>query len=49
VRFDSYSFGASENSLVENGKLKSVVNAIEKAGGTVFVAKKSDEGVRIES
>jgi mevalonate kinase len=35
--------------LVENEKLKQVENAIEKAGGTAFVAKKSDEGVRIES
>ena len=38
-----------ERDLGGNGKLKSVVNAIEKASGTAFVAKKSDEGVRIES
>lgn len=35
--------------LAENEKLKQVENAIEKAGGTAFVAKKSDEGVQIES
>jgi mevalonate kinase len=34
--------------LAESEKLKQVENAIKKAGGTAFIAKKSDEGVRIE-
>jgi mevalonate kinase len=34
--------------LAEEDKLKKVMSAIERAGGTVFEARKSDEGVRIE-
>jgi len=35
--------------LAETGKLKRVVKAIEKAGGTAFIAQKTNEGVRIEN
>lgn len=35
--------------LAEKQKREKIVNAIEKAGGTAFIAQKSDEGVRIES
>jgi mevalonate kinase len=35
--------------LAENRRLKKVAQAIQEAGGASFVAKKSDEGVRIES
>jgi len=35
--------------LAEPSKLKSVVRAIERAGGKAFVARKTDEGVRVES
>lgn len=35
--------------LAENERLKQVEDAIKKAGGTTFIAKKPDEGVRIES
>ena len=35
--------------LAENERLKQVEDAIKKAGGTTFIAKKSDEGVQIES
>jgi mevalonate kinase len=34
--------------LAEENKLKKVMAAIERAGATVFEARKSDEGVRIE-
>jgi len=34
--------------LAEEDKLKKVMTAIERAGGTVFEARKTDEGVRIE-
>jgi mevalonate kinase len=34
--------------LAETGKLKRVCKAIEQVGGTAFVAKKTDQGVRIE-
>jgi len=34
--------------LAEAGKLKRVVKAIERVGGTAFVARKTDQGVRIE-
>jgi len=34
--------------LAEEKKLKLVTNAIERAGGTAFMARKTDEGVRIE-
>jgi len=34
--------------LAEAGKLKRVVKAIQQVGGTAFVAKKTDQGVRIE-
>jgi len=34
--------------IAETGKLKRVAKAIEKVGGTAFVAQKTDQGVRIE-
>jgi mevalonate kinase len=34
--------------LAENERLKQVEGAIKRAGGTTFIARKSDEGVRIE-
>jgi len=34
--------------LAETGKLKRVVKAIERVDGTAFVARKTDQGVRIE-
>jgi len=34
--------------LAEKGRLTRVVKAIEKVGGTAFVARKTDQGVRIE-
>jgi len=34
--------------LAEAGKLKRVVKAIERVGGSAFVARKTDQGVRIE-
>lgn len=35
--------------LAENKRLEQVARAIQEVGGAVFVAKKSDEGVRIEN
>jgi mevalonate kinase len=34
--------------LAETGKLKRVATAIERVGGTAFIARKTDQGVRIE-
>ena len=34
--------------LAEEKKLKQVMNAIERVGGTTFMARKTDDGVRIE-
>ncbi|MFQ6074239.1 MAG: mevalonate kinase [Candidatus Bathyarchaeia archaeon] len=34
--------------LASRGKLRQIAEAIEKAGGTAFTARKTDEGVRIE-
>ena len=34
--------------LAENERLKQVLEAIQRAGGSPFIARKTDEGVRIE-
>ena len=40
--------GACMIALTENERLKQVLEAIQMAGGSPFVARKTDEGVRIE-
>lgn len=34
--------------LAENERLKQVLAAVQRAGGSPFIARKTDEGVRIE-
>jgi|GEM_PF-6799887 len=34
--------------LAENERLKQVLEAVQRAGGSPFIARKTDEGVRIE-
>jgi mevalonate kinase len=35
--------------LAENERLQAILEAIQRAGGTPFVARKTNEGVKIES
>lgn len=41
--------GGCTITLTETKRLEQVEDTIQKAGGTAFIAKQSDEGVRIES
>jgi hypothetical protein len=34
--------------LTDESRIKKVINAIDRAGGAAFEARKTDEGVRVE-